>query len=414
MTDSIVPVWNLTSNNGGCFHRFFDTCPVSPSGRYLAVLKMPFESRPPKPGEKAYIVVVDLDEGTEKVVADTCGWECQLGANINWGASDEVLLFSDVDTETWRPHCVRLNFMTGEKTTFGRGIYHVSPDGKWIACSSPELMRRTQPGYGVIIPDEKIRRNYGLRDDDGVFITNVDSGECKMLISIREVIERTAAAVEYSDLEQMENYIFHTKWSPDGSRLLFSLRSYPKDDPTPMTQMKRDMRFNVFTIKPDGSELYNAVPEKYWVLRGHHINWFPDGGKLSMNLGVKGDGVLRFTQVNYDGTDLKMMMEEPIGSGHPAIHPNGRYLITDSYCFEPVARPDGTIPLRLVDLQKKQQQVLFYTDVITAEQKLNIDLRVDAHPAWSRCAKYFLFNGLDQQKRRQVFAADVDALVNRD
>ncbi len=410
--DSIVPIWNLTPEGSGYFHRFFDTCPVSPSGRYLALLKMPFEDRPPMPGEEAAIVVIDLENGTEKIVDQTKGWECQLGANINWGASDEVLLYSDVDTEIWRPHCVRLNFFTGERKIFGKGIYHVSPDGQWIACSSPELMRRTQPGYGVMIPEENIRRNYGLREDDGVYLTNVETEECKQLISIKEVVERTQAQVSYPDLKQMENYIFHTKWSPDGSRLLFSLRSYPKDDQTPMTRMKYNMFFNVYTIKPDGTELYNAVSDKYWALGGHHINWFPNSRKLSMNLGFKEDGIMRLTQVNYDGTELKMMMEEPIGSGHPTIHPDGRYLATDAYQFEPVTKNDGTVPMRLINLETREQQVLFNIDVTTEEQSKYIDLRVDAHPVWSRCARYLLFNGLDEAKKRRVFIADVDELVN--
>ena len=44
--DPLVPVWCVTPNRTGCFHRFFDTSPISPSGRYLAVFQMPFEDLP--------------------------------------------------------------------------------------------------------------------------------------------------------------------------------------------------------------------------------------------------------------------------------------------------------------------------------------------------------------------------------
>ena len=39
--DPRVPVWCATPGRGGCYHRFFDTSPISPSGRFLAVTRMP-------------------------------------------------------------------------------------------------------------------------------------------------------------------------------------------------------------------------------------------------------------------------------------------------------------------------------------------------------------------------------------
>ena len=42
-------------------------------------------------------------------MAETCGWEPQMGANINWGATDEQLFFNDVDTETWEPFAWKYN-----------------------------------------------------------------------------------------------------------------------------------------------------------------------------------------------------------------------------------------------------------------------------------------------------------------
>ena len=111
----IVPVWCVTSKIESCIHRFFDTSPFSPSGRYIAVLQMPFENRLPNPGEEARIYIIDLQSGTERLVAVTRGWEPQLGANINWGTDDTQLYYNDVDTATWQPFCVKLNPFSGEK-----------------------------------------------------------------------------------------------------------------------------------------------------------------------------------------------------------------------------------------------------------------------------------------------------------
>lgn len=58
-----VAVWCVTPGSGGSFHRFFDTSPLSPSGRYLGLTRLPFEDRLPPPGHVAEVLLVDLDTG---------------------------------------------------------------------------------------------------------------------------------------------------------------------------------------------------------------------------------------------------------------------------------------------------------------------------------------------------------------
>lgn len=216
----LVPVHCLTPENGGCIHRFFDTCPQSPSGRYIAVFKLPFEDRQVRPGDVGQIVVVDLETGVEKVVDETRGWEYQMGANLNWGRNADILIYNDVDTSSWAPHCVVLNWRTGERRTFGRGVYHVSPDGRYALCTNPAAMCRTQWGYGVIVPESHTPRHVGLSSEDGLWITDLETGECRLLISIKEAVERTVPKSEISEYDNFENYFFHSKWSPQGDRLI--------------------------------------------------------------------------------------------------------------------------------------------------------------------------------------------------
>lgn len=94
--DPLVPVWCVTPNTGRTIHRFFDTSPFSPSGRYLALTRLPFEDRLPQPGDVAEVVRTDLETGEECVVAETQGWDTQLGAQAQWGADDTQLFFNDV------------------------------------------------------------------------------------------------------------------------------------------------------------------------------------------------------------------------------------------------------------------------------------------------------------------------------
>ena len=141
-----VAVVCVTPEIAGCIHRFFDTSPISPSGRYLAVFQMPFEDRRPKPGDVGWICLVDLETAETKIVAETCGWEPQMGANLNWGGNDHELFFNDVDVDTWTPFSWKLDPLTGKRKRMQGTVYHASPDGRWLISANMTTMRKSQPG----------------------------------------------------------------------------------------------------------------------------------------------------------------------------------------------------------------------------------------------------------------------------
>src|SRR5207249_6732990 len=82
--DPAVPTWCVTPDHGPIIHRFFDTSPFSPSGRYLGLTRLPYEDRLPAPGDVAELVVVDLQTGELRVAAETHGWDTQVGAHVQW------------------------------------------------------------------------------------------------------------------------------------------------------------------------------------------------------------------------------------------------------------------------------------------------------------------------------------------
>jgi len=402
-----VPVWCVTPNRRGCFHRFFDTPAFSPSGRYLACLEMPFEDHLPEPGDQARVILVDLTSGEDLVVAQTAGWEPQMGANINWGADDQTLLFNDVDTQTWQPMLVKLNPLTGQVRRTPGGIYQASPDGKWCSSSSMHKMRRTQIGYGVMAPDDHVPRNIGAPDDDGLFITNVETGDRQLVFSLADAA-KLIPELDGVDLNEWEIYGFHSKWNARGDRLIFTVRRYRKADHGQWNTIGNDMRFDVFTIRPDGSEAHNVVPAVAWCKGGHHINFEPDGEHLSMNLGAFGDG-LRFARVRYDGWGLQPYHWDTPGSGHPTVHPDGRHILTDTYAHESTSFGDGTIPLRWFDRQTGEvENVVRIRSAV--EPRNHRALRVDAHPAWDRSWRWVVFNGVAENTRK-VYVADFSSLI---
>ncbi len=100
-----------------------------------------------------------------------------------------------------------------------------------------------------------------------------------------------------------------------------------------------------------------------------------------MNLKIDGD-IMRFVQVNYDGSGLKKMHDFITGSGHPTVYPGGRYIITDAYLHESTAFGDGTAPVRWVDLKEGKELVIIRLNV--KQPAADGVLRVDPHPAWDR------------------------------
>ena len=397
----LVPVWCITPGAGATMHRFFDTSPISPSGRYVALTRFPFEDRLPRPGDAAEVLVVDLETGEEHVVAETRGWDTQLGSQAQWGADDSQLFFNDLDVPTWTPFGVKLDPLTGERFELEGTVYMVSRDGRWAA--SPCLLRTslTQAGYGVIAPADYVPTNHGAAADDGLTLTDTETGYRRLLVSLREIAERAEPALDPAQFERGTLYAFHVKWTPRGDRLMLVLRSVPDDGSR--------MRSNVVTMRPDGSELHVAVPADVWGRGGHHPDWHPGGEHVTMNLKLDGQ-TMRLVQVRYDGSGLRSLSDAVVGSGHPSFHPNGRQVVTDAYPGEPAAFGDGTTPIRLIDVEAGTEQTLVRIRTVPDYSGPRNELRVDPHPAWDRQYRRIAFNACPDGTRR-AYVADLSELL---
>ena len=440
-----VPVWCVTPNTSRCLHRFFDTSPFSPSGRYLACFRLPFEDRLPGPGDAGEVVLVDLHGGAERVVAETRGFETQMGANVNWapgsGGGGEFLVFNDVDTDTWTPMVVKLDPHTGRSERWAGGVYQVSPDGRTAAAAAMEKMRRTQFGYGVLVPDEHSRRNVGAVEDDGLFFVDLETGKRRLVLSLAEAAKAIPELRDLSEAElaEWEIYGFHSKWAPDGERLIFTVRRYRHEGQDRFNAFSRGgtagaVRFDVLTLRPDGTDVHDAVPAEFWERGGHHINFFPDGERLSMNLGHfrrEGERGLDLVKVDVDGSNLRKITDAVDGSGHPTVHPDGRHLLTDAYFTERWADPaKGTTPLRWIDLAPApgsapgsgsggggdgrgeggatEREIVRM--VTKPPYQPDSALRIDPHPAWDRGWGWVAFNA-NVGGTRRVMVADMRGLL---
>jgi hypothetical protein len=400
-----VPVVRIAS--GRIIHRFFDTSPISPSGRYVGLFRLPQEVRTPQPGEVGEVVVVDLQTGKEQVVAETRGWEVQMGANVQWGKTDADLFFNDVDTATWTPFAVQLDPATGKRRRIEGTVFTVSPDGTKLTSYNLIASRRIQVGYGVVIPEEKTRKNVGPVADDGLFVTDLASGRTRMIASIRDIVEKAVPKLEIPNAERCEFYCFQIRWNPQGTRVMAFLRWH---DPTDAKGGPR--RLTLVTMKGDGSDIRVAVSPKQYARGGHHPMWAPDGENITINLNVRdGTKALDLVSVRYDGANLHSI--HPVGSGHPSMHPTLPFVITDAYTHEPLARGDGTVPLRMIDLRSKTETAIAQVLARRSDSdKLTSEFRIDQHPVWDASGRYIVFNGVHNDTRA-VYVADVGAWLKQ-
>jgi hypothetical protein len=380
--DPKVPVWCVTPDVDHCIHRFHLSSPVSPSGRYLGLTSLPREDRPPEPGDAAGIVLVDLETGEQKVIAETIGWDTQLGAQVQWGATDEELFFNDVDPTTWMPFGVKMNPATGAA------------------------------GYGVIVPKETVPVNKGVVDDDGVYVTNTQTGESQMVASYKKIIDEAIPKIDVSRYGPGDFYGFHVKWNAQSDRIMLVLRYMPYN-----VKQRKPM---LITMTRSGEDIRVAIPASEWADKGgNHPNWHPDGEHVIMNLDIEALDPdredWRYVKARYDGTGLTEFTSVPANHGHPSIHPGGRYMISDVYPREADAFGDGTVPLHFIDLEKHERQTLLRMDSVSRffDDDMNTakEMRVDLHPAWDRSAyTRAVINGVLDGTRR-VFVVDLSEVM---
>lgn len=397
--EAVVPVVRIAS--GRVIHRFFDTSPISPSGRYVALFRLPNEVRTPQPGEAGEVVLVDLETGKERVVAQSRGWETQMGANVQWGATDADLFFNDVDPATWTPFAVQLNPATGVTRKLEGTVFTVSPDAKNLTSYNLIASRRIQVGYGVVLPEDHTPRNIGPVANDGLWLTDIATGKARMIASIRDIYERAVPKLEIPQADRCEFYCFQVRWNRQGTRVMAFLRWHdpaaPKGGPRLLT---------LVTMKGDGTDIRLAVTPKQYARGGHHPMWAPDGENITINLNIR-DGTkdLDLVSVRYDGSNLHSI--HPVGSGHPSMHPTLPFVITDAYTHEPLARGDGTVPLRLIDLRTKTEVALAHVRARRSDSAtLSTEFRIDQHPVWDKTGRYIVFNGVHADTR-SVYIADV-------
>ena len=419
-----APVFQVSNSQKPTIHRFFDSSPVSPSGKYITLTEFNDDTSLPSLGDFSFVIVIDLESGKEVYRKKTYAWDTQLGAQAQWGAKDEELFFNDMDIKYWRPYGVKVNIFTRVEYTLKGTIYMVSPDGKISLTPCLKKIGYIQKGYGVNVPISEVELKPGLSESDGVFIIDNSTGNKQLLLNIKQITSAIFTEKELSKMEKGYFFCFHLKWNPQGTKIMLVLRWLNN------IGTKKSKNF-LITFNSDGSNIKLAVSPKRWGL-GHHPNWCPDGENIIMNLtfndyrfivpsvinfcervarklGVMvytNAQALRLSMFSFEGGAFNNISGKYYGSGHPTFNEKGGYSLTDSYPSERVAFSDGTVPIRAIKLGGSREDTVIRIATKPSYNGPKGEWRIDPHPAWSNNYRYFVFNPAPDGIR-QVFIADM-------
>lgn len=394
---SAAPMTVVTPPDGHYMTTFFDVDPVSPSGRYVVVTRVPFLWRIPYPGDRASVCVIDRVERTCKTIYVTRGWGAQLGANAQWGSSDDVVYCNDVIDGVATG--VAIDVHTSQARPLDGPIFGLTPDKRYSYSADLTFINAGIPGYGV--PEGLIRkRRHRVHRSrtDGIWVTDLHSGRRELFLSISEIV---AQLPEQDTFAGGFYYVFNVKVSPTSERLLAIIftkgaRAAPGWPP------------QLVTSRLDGTNVSLAMPHRRWRRGGNHPNWAPDGDHIVMNL-TNESGHMEFVRFRSDGEGLETIAPGHRGSGHPSLDPSGEYLLTDAYVNEGFMDQHGYVPLRLIHLPSNTGSIL--TRVFT--KRLMGPRRIDPHPVWSEGGRTICFNCVIRGKR-QVVLADMSRVCARD
>ena len=328
-TATLCPVYRVTPDDGYYLHTFYDVCPWSPSQRYLACTKFPFQDREPDHRDEAQICLIDMRDRTLTEVYSTTAWAFQLGANVQWGATDRYLYFNDrVDGEAV---CMRLDLETGKAEPLAGPMYHVAPDDSAVISFPLDLINASQSGYGYAVdPARKRLMKPGAAENEGIWRTDLKTNKKTLLISLAEAYE----VLPDSDKQRFDGgtfYFFHSKFNPQATKILQVFRAVMPNTGTEFgIGGTGQFKPSLITFNADGSDVKLALPNEVWGKGGHHPNWHPDGQHILMNLKLDYERI-KFCSFRADGSDFKVLSEAVHGSGHPSFHHNGRHIVTDAY-----------------------------------------------------------------------------------
>lgn len=357
-------VLQLTTNTRRSVHGYYDLPPWSPVDGRIAFSRM--NAPDSKTGD---ICVMDADGGNLYKVAESRAMSANGGALAQWASDGSRVYFKDRDRETRLIGWVDPD--TGISGTHPGDLRMISPAGHLHAYHTM---------HGDYAEDDVPK----MKDVHGVFAQDLETGESKQLATLSDCLTLHPRRDEIADWHL---FVKHTKWSPDGSRMMFVFTNEIHFD-RKYGELPRVK--DVYVINADGSNL-KRVGEF-----GNHPLWHPNGREILTNSPFEGSPGNKLVLTDVETGEERLAVTCAKGSGHPSFSPDGKYIVIDV-----VNNTTKEAKFLLVDVETDTAETLLELPVFDHSHA-----GTHLHPVWRQDSSQILYAS-DASEICQLCVCDV-------
>ncbi len=386
------------SKNNPTYHGFFfyncsqnELYQFDPSGRYMLGMRVFIEDREVLPEDKGEIGIFDLQNNNKWIkIGETNAWNYQQGCRLQWiPGSFEEIIWNDRSADGKKFESRIYNTRTKKTRTLPIPIYTISPDGKTaLSINFERIVHKKGCNYaGIRDPYE----NQWAPNDVGVWKMDMNTGNVKMIVSLREIAKVLYKGTLPADSAGKTLYFFREGFNPSGNRFIAFVRNARKES----------TRVEGFSIGLDGEDI------KYLFVGPNHHFWINDEeiinhGKYLLPDG-KNEEVLGYYRFKDDGTGRAKEKYFDAPNGHITIHKNGDWFLTDTYSS------NGFLSLYMYHIPTKKFVPLAKLHDGFPEGE---SFRVDLHPRFSPDGKFVSFDSAHEGVGRQIYMMDISHIID--
>lgn len=349
---SIKGILGENKNNLEAFFGYYDKSPWSYNSKYYLVHIFDKKYK-----DKVKIAVYDCESNNLKSIDETSAFNFQQGAMLRWlNKKGYLVIYNTIENGNLVAK-VRDAISGEEIKVVPMPIQTVNYEGTEALTLNYKRLDKIRPEYGYKVDVKNFSADMPGKED-GIWRVNLVNGKSGLIVNLADLMTLN----HNKTMDKSQHKINHIMYSPSGKRFVFMHRWIGS----------RGKFSRLYTANTDGSDIYCLADDKIvshycWLDDEHLIAWMrkkAEGDKYfllkdkSDVFKTIGDGVL-----------------EVFGDGHPSVHPNREWIVTDTY-------PDKAGVQKLILFNLKTGEEIIIGSLFTPWM-YNGAYRCDFHPRWS-------------------------------
>ncbi len=379
----------LTSGPQNHFFGYYGICPWNGKETKILSLQSPFQDHMPEPNEPAVIGLVDAKTGGFSPITQTRAWNFQQGAMLHWHPAhlNSKILFNDREKDELVS--VIYDLKTSNRRVLPRPVNAMGHQGKHALCLTYGRMGRLRKvvGYaGTVDPNP----NDPHPDNDGVFLMDLETGETRLIVSIKQVYEMLVP--KHPELKEKHMWFNHVVFNPSDTRFFFLAR---------IRQDNGRLETGMFAADTDGGNLTEVVPYGSSV---SHFDWRSDTEIVATFIHntpgrahfLLTDGDNHFEHLGGGMLDF---------DGHCSFGPDKNWMVTDRNL-------DETLEKSIILYNLATREYIEMGRINMRDRRFfRGDLRCDLHPRWNRSGNQICFDGIANDGTRQLHLVNLNLVA---